>query len=425
MGNRPVPKLNEVDTEGKPKVQHEDNFEQKWGHTIERPNQIGGPHGWDNPWPELPIPDSPKHDIDISSIRLSEDIPPCSGGYLGYYMPWHMIAVSYRNENGWNPEPTENQLLNYNNQLPEGNRYGIHVCCNELDSYIKKFDVSNIDAALRSDYLEYCKYLTLIWVVAHEWGHYRSEVLSFQLTNVLTAITGATNSSYHPSFISYWRNKKRFPDQNFEEVFAEWASLKMGIFNYHMPDLPLTSIPSGQDEAKAVLREQLAVRMISNRRPLPYRQIGDWVRMSQLTNANYLSRVVNKDKSMNRAVNDNTCILDDRAFRKVRMIDLLMHNQLQFSAGMPYLEIIRSQDSRFTRRRLAGIYRHIGDDECFSMKKVNGYSENFLSINLLKSSGGSCCVDTLTPFLFSGTHGNFPIPIFPEILDIDPLYFHF
>jgi hypothetical protein len=424
VGNRPVPNLDEVDIEDKHHVQQESDTRLDIGFPWERPENGEWPRGWDNPWPDLPSPDSPRHHIDISKIRLSVDEPPCTGGYLGYYMPWHVIAISYRNERGWNPIPTESQIRDYNNQLPIGNRFGIHICCNELNSYIERFRTDNIDPALRTDYLNYCKHLALIWVVAHEWGHYRSEVLSFQLTNILTSVTGADNSIYHPSFISYWRNKKRYPDENFEEVFAEWASLKMGIFNYHMPDLALNAVATGQDQAKTVLREQMAIAMISRNRPLPYRQIGSWVNMNRLTNDAYLSRVVTKSKSMNRSVNDNTRILDDSAFKNVRMIDLLMHNQIQFSSGIPSFEIIRSQDSRIARRRLAGIYRHIGDDECLVSKGVSSISKNFLGIDLSQSTGGRCCADALKPFLIDGDRGNFPIPIFPDILDIDPVYFH-
>jgi hypothetical protein len=339
-------------------------------------------------------------------------------------MPWHVIAISYRNERGWSPAPSEWDLRDYNDQLPIGNRFGIHICCNELDSYIERFRTDNIDPSLLSDYLNYCRHLALIWVVAHEWGHYRAEVLGFQLTNILSAITGVDNSNYHPSFISYWRNKKRYPSENFEEVFAEWCSLKMGIFNYHMPDISLTSIPAGQDKAKSVLREQLAIAMVSPRRPLPYRQIGNWVNMSRLTNDAHLSRVVTKSKSMNRSVNDTTRINDVPAFKNVRMIDLLTHNQIQFSAGIPTLEIIRSQDSRLTRRRLAGLYRHIGEDECMFSKGVKSPSEKFLKIDLTKNIKGLCCRDSLAPFLLDGQQGNFPIPVFPEILEIDPVYFH-
>jgi hypothetical protein len=424
MGNRPVPNLEEVNIEEKHKHHYDDVFHREIDYPWERPNIGDVPTGWDNPWPDLPNPDSPLHDIDTSKILLSVEKPRCRGGYLGYYLPWHIIAISYRNERGGGPPPTERELREYNNQLPIGNRFGIHICCNELTSYIERFRTDNIDPNLRNDYLNYCKYLTLVWVVAHEWGHYRAEVLGFQLTNILSAITGVDNSIYHPSFISYWRNKKRYPQENFEEVFAEWCSLKMGIFNYHMPDISLTSILAGQDKAKTVLREQLAIAMVSPNRPFPYRQIGNWVNMSRLTNDAHLSRVVTKAKSMNRSVNDNTRINDLPAFKNVRMVDLLMHNQIQFSAGIPSFEIIRSQDSRLTRQRLAGFYRHIGDDECMFSKGVNSLSKNFLEINLSNNSNGFCCQDSLEPFLIDAERGNFPIPTFPDILEIDPVYFH-
>jgi hypothetical protein len=197
----------------------------------------------------------------------------------------------------------------------------------------------------------------------------------------------------------------------------------MGIFNFFMPDTPLTSFQSGQEAAKAVLRQQLSIAMTSPNRSSPYRQIGDWVNMIRLSNDIILSKVVDRSTSPNRSVNDHTRIAYRGSLKKIRMIDLITHNQLQFSVGMPVYDIIQSDDVYYMPQNFSGIHQHIGDDECLISKKVNSPSNYFLQFNI-DTSKGCCCQRTLEPFLLTENQGNFPIPTFPKILHIDPIYFH-
>lgn len=430
MFNYPIPNLDVVEVfpeqnhKGKNWIgRHRPDYPFEWPNNIERPG------GWGNKWPELPGFDRPDIEVDINQIRLSNPTSKvCEGSYLGYYMPWHVIAMSYRNERGW-PPPSEQALREYNDGLPDGNQHGIHICCRKIDQYIQSFDVSGFQSKEEaSDYLNYCKFLTLNLVIAHEWGHYRAEVLSFQAERVLTSLLDGPNTSFHPSFISYWINKKVNPTENFEEVFAEWSALKMGIFNYQMPEPVFVTNPANQDLVKAFVRYELTVAMVSAFRPRPYRDIQYWIDMDRLSGNQYLQRIVDKSKATNRSVNDCTLINSDPSFKRVRMIDLLLHNQMQFTNSNTSFGLVASGDNLYPANPKS-LYYHIGDDECEEMREAPGYSQRYLRIHSdnfsISEMKNSLCINGLKPFLEANQNKcNLPIPVFPDYLPLDPIYFH-
>lgn len=431
MGNYPIPNLTEVE-----EFKHNNHSSGEWtgsnqpDYPFDRPINIDRPGGWGNEWPELPAFDRPDiEQIDISQIRLSETSGKvCEGTYIGYYMPWHVIAISYRNERGW-PPPNEYELREYNNSLPQANRHGIHICCKKIDAYINSFNNSGFQTEEEfNDYKNYCKFLTLNLIIAHEWGHYRAEVLSFQIERVLTSLLDQPITNFHPSFISYWKNKKNYPSENFEEIFAEWCSLKMGIFNYQMPDPVFVSTPANVELAKAFVRYELTVAMRSPSRPRPYRDIKYWIDLDRLAGNQYLQRIVDKSKATNRSVNDCTEILSDPSFKRVRMIDLLLHNQMQFTNSRSSFRLVISNVNLYPREPKS-LYYHIGDDECEEMRKAPSYSERYLRIHsdnfLVKPMKNSLCINGIRAHLvYNQSNCNLPIPVFPEYLPLDPIYFH-
>ena len=97
---------------------------------VKRPPQGTGrkdsPNGWNNPWPTLPNPDISRKGITRDDFKLDDYPCTCNDrGVLGYYMPWHIVALSFRNARGRLAE-SASELFNYNLSIPDCNRYGIH-----------------------------------------------------------------------------------------------------------------------------------------------------------------------------------------------------------------------------------------------------------------------------------------------------------
>ena len=63
------------------------------------PEDYDFPRGWGNPWPDMPSPDEEMLGVDFSNIKLSVPRNRCaSNSLLGYYIGWHILGVSFRNE---------------------------------------------------------------------------------------------------------------------------------------------------------------------------------------------------------------------------------------------------------------------------------------------------------------------------------------
>lgn len=388
------------------------------------------PEGWSNPWPDLP-----GVDIDLgkgtglSGIRLSELHGPCGGsGVLGYYISYHILAVSFENEMG-RPAYDGIELKNYNDSLPEQSRYGIHICIESIENYIRSFNTRGLHPVQVPHYLEYCTFLTLVYVIAHEWGHYRAEVLSFQLEKVVRSITGDPYNGFSPSYLSYFTHKKRFPDTNFEEVFAEWAALKVGIFNFNLSERKPHFARSIHNwpQIEATVKFMLTKKISDPYRIRPYGDIRRWVDFKKLTEDHVLKRFSANSRSMNRSVNDNVRIRL-KSFKKGKIIDLLVHNQLQFSARHRFNGIVRSRPLSYPRHPDALFY-HIGDDECVGGTRASVSSKRVLRLSnpafTSEAQKRSSFVDkVLTDMKQGDRFAVLPIKIFPEILPLNPVYFH-
>mgnify|MGYP003349506167 CR=1 FL=1 len=283
------------------------------------------PAGWCNPWPDLPNPDEEHSEFKLDEIDLSIPRNRCKKlTTLGYYISWHIVGVSFKNQNG-RPPIDGAELKRYNDRLPEENRFGIHICCKSIDEYINKFSTENLDPNQVPSYLEYCTFLTLVYIIAHEWGHYRSEVLSFQIGKLIRSVTGEDNNSLSPSFLSYFVHKKQYPSTNFEEVFAEYASLKLGVFNFHMKKPAFADSIPNWPQIELTVRFMLSEAIGRPNRIRPYSDIRFWVDFESLTRPEVMRRVSENKSSMNRSVNDNVNIEEIKSFKKGKLIDLLMH----------------------------------------------------------------------------------------------------
>jgi hypothetical protein len=297
---------------------------------IKNPIHLDLPKGWSNPWPDLPNPDDIHGEFKLENIKLSIPSNPCAkDSLLGYYIGWHIIGVSFENEKGYPPRDG-NELKRYNENLPIENRYGIHICCKTIEDYINKFSTDGLDPVQVPLYLEYCTFLTMIYVIAHEWGHYRSEVLSFQLGNLVTSVSGENNNGLSPSYLSYFVFIKQFPKTNFEEVFAEWASLKLGIFNYYMKPPAFAKAINNWPQVETTIKYMLTQAISRPSRIRPYSDIRHWIDFDSISQSEIMNRISGNKRSVNRSVNDNVRIGNVKSLKKGKIIDMLMHNQIQF-----------------------------------------------------------------------------------------------
>lgn len=382
--------------------------------------------GWGNPSPDLPNPDEDHSEFFLNNIKLSNPRNRCEEPtLLGYYLSWHIIGVSFQNENGRSPRDGD-ELKWYNDGLPEENRFGIHICCKTIEDYINRFSTDGIDPAEIPLYKEYCTFLTLVYVIAHEWGHYRSEVLSFQITNFVKSVAGSSDSNLSPSYLSYFVNKKRFPQENFEEVFAEWASLKVGIFNYHMKKPTFANSIPNWAQVESTVKYMLTRAISRPSRIRPYSDIRHWLDFGNLTNSSILAWLSQNSTSLNRSVNDNTNLDRIKSFKRGKIVDLLMHNQMQFSAGHNFNGIVESAPLAFPYNP-DSIFYDFGDDECMETHKSALNSDKYLRIENLRFSAIS------SPNVHRAIQGLkepgkvdavLPIKVFSQILPLDPIYFH-
>ncbi len=385
--------------------------------------------GWGNPWPDLPDPDVNNDDFSINTINLRKRSNPCGrGGVLGYYMSWHIVGVSFRNEHG--REPYDGiELKRYNDELPEENRHGIHLCCNTIESYVDCLNTHGIDQREINAYKEYCTYLMMIYVIAHEWGHYRSEVLSFQIGNVCKSVIGDKNSPIAPSYLTYFMFKKLYPQTNFEEVFAEWAALKVGVFNYQMKRPGFTIPVANWPIVEAIVKQMLSDAIHRSTRPRPYRDIGRWVDFEKLTGDEVLSRISTGRKSLNQSVDSASKIKDVKSFKKGKMIDLLMHNQLQFNTRRSYNGVVKSAPGRYPIEP-DSVFYHIGYDECSATPPITEGSKYQVRIgepvfNSIYQQNASRILKVLSDLRVSNRKPvTLPMSVMHYILPLDPVYMH-
>ena len=392
------------------------------------PPEIDFPGGWSNPWPDLPNPDEESTGIDFNNIRLSEPRNRCqSQSLLGYYLSWHIVGVSFENERGRRPYDGD-ELKYYNDTLPEENRFGIHICCNSIEEYIKRFSTDGLDPKEVPSYLEYCTYLTLIYVIAHEWGHYRSEVLSFQISKLVRSVTGQSNTPLSPSYLSYFKFKKQYPLSNFEEVFCEYAALKLGIFNYYMKKPAFANSIPNLPVVEATLKFMLSDAISRPNRISPYSDVRFWIDFWRLGRDMYIKRVSENKRSTNRSVNDNVLINNVKSLKKGKMIDLLMHNQMQFARDHRFNGIVRSAPLSYPYMPDSSFF-HFADDECMDADKA-ACTDNFLKLSYPIFSAPAQMANSRILKVLNGIKDNddpclcLPIKVFPEILPLEPVYFH-
>ena len=74
----------------------------------------------------------------------------------------------------------------------------------------------------------------------------------------------------------------------------------------------------------------------------PYSDIRFWIDFDRITKDVVMKRILENKSSINRSINDNVKIDNIKSFKKGKMIDLLMHNQMQFSRSHLFNRIIKN-----------------------------------------------------------------------------------
>ena len=285
--------------------------------------------GWGFPWPSIENGGRPhKH-------RWWDDLNgdcPCSDkNVMGYYLPWHyLMKETFMKGENYNDMHV---IDNNNHKRNHSWRWGIHLCIGNIINYVDNRLMPQVGPYLsdfnqKAYFRDYAIYLKVISVVAHEWGHYRTEVLSLENKEALSNVMDDKQQlgRFAGNYLWYF-DLNANTRGNFEEVFAEWCSLRYGVFNSkivrpdNLPNIPMS-------ESEKIKRDFLIryglLQAKRNNKP-PYGDIERWIDFHELEKDKTIDSFVNKELKMSRVVGKLTF------YKKRKMIDLMMHNINAFS----------------------------------------------------------------------------------------------
>ena len=102
---------------------------------------------------------------------------------MGYYIPWHII-LNETKKSGRNPNNPDH-IKFFNDQRDDCRKWGIHICMKNIKAYVDYQLMPVVEGKLKNHneiefYRDYATYLQIMSTLAHEWGHYRTEILALQ-----------------------------------------------------------------------------------------------------------------------------------------------------------------------------------------------------------------------------------------------------
>ncbi len=276
-------------------------------------------------WPSIPNAGEPRGVV-------SGYEPDCScendTNIMGYYIPWHFTMERVFKRTGVvNPE-----LIREEDSIrKECKRWGIHLCLANIQRWIDHNLMPLVSNSLSADeqvyYRDYAEYLMVMKVIAHEWGHYQTEVLEIQQINSLSQIMEPSEVHYFSgNYLKHFISTAGRRD-DFEEVFAEWCALRFGVFNANLirPD-NLPNLPQPQEvklKRDWLIRKGLLGSMQFTN--APYGHITDWVDFNELASIERVNQYINGENTMSYAVGQATKRSSKR-IGNLKMIDIVMHN---------------------------------------------------------------------------------------------------
>lgn len=361
---------------------------------------------WLNPWPTLPsmditFPWSTCDEIDV--IRLQ---PPCEDlNVLGYYIPYHALLKTFFRHKG---QPLNHiEVLRFNRDLPEHSRYGIHICEDAITNYV--------DETLRAKnigihYRELALALLIQAVIGHEWGHYRAEVNSLQINRFLKS-TGSRESCNYNAYQIYMRRIKK---DNFEEVFADYCSLKMGVFN---PKFELDNLYGSSNVHKEMVKLRIAQCIFENDNS-PYGDLKYWMK-NQSEFDSIIETLINNPSQVRRRVAFALKLNKAKSPFQSDLIDVLTHNQMQFITKRDKSILIRSRESRVDFDEVDTFWQFISRDPLVS----NRTSKNNLRIPL-RAHSLSSTLSKILPTDFKNDSWRVPLITIPDLLPLNEILIH-
>ena len=307
--------------DGKKGNPFEQDKEREYTRNRDTPTLIQDP--WGIPWPTIPGGGEP------DQVPLPDDGSsgcPCdrSKNVMGYYVPWHFMLEKHHHHKHKGRHVT---IEHIDQSYDECRRWGIHLCMDNIINYIDNRLMPLVTPHLSGPrevryYRDYAVYLQVMKTLAHEWGHYRAEILALEQMEGLSSIMQPNEvEHFSGNYLRYFRNTARWSD-DFEEVFAEWCALRLGVYNTKMirpDDLP-SIFPVRKDQITKdwLIRKGLLGSMKRNMRP--YGDIANWVNFDELESSQLLDDYVAGKTSLSRAIGKYTFKGD------FKMIDLAMHN---------------------------------------------------------------------------------------------------
>lgn len=363
-------------------------------------------HEYDKPWQNFPDMDIQFPWRSCRDVALESFNPPCGlGNVLGYYIPYHFVMVSYRNKYG--VPKNHQEVLMYNEKLPRNSRFGIHLCEETIIKYIESRAESKM-------YFELSLALLVQNVIAHEWGHYRAELNAIQQMIHLQSVSSDQRMSY-VNYILMMNGRHN----NFEEVFADYCGLKLGIFNpkYKNPDPLIT-----KTEQLRMTQYQLSIGLFKNRNS-PYGDLKFWMKNPyQMDNA--VVSLVNNPQYANRMVKLSLNLNSAHSPYSSELIDVLTHNQAQFIKNRNMVNrIISSRGPYIDFNELDSFWQYTAKDDFMNIPRVS--KKTSLNIDLFGTHLEAVLEKILSP-ASRRRHGLYKLPLdtFPELLPLSPVMVH-
>lgn len=358
---------------------------------------------WTRNWAPLPDMDADiswNPDFDLQTWR------PKSQRLLGYYIPYFILLQDYTKKFGL---PKEHQhVLNYNDTLPKHAQFGIHLCQDNIINYIKRLNSSSIS---NKDYEKTALALLVQHVIGHEWGHYRAEVNVIQANIIFESLTG-----YKVDIRAYKQFKLKNKTTNFEEVFADYCGVKMGVFNTRYKS-PITNSKYAEYKVTSLILS----KTIFNNKNSPYGHLRYWMKDSKQMSNEVISLIKNPSHA-NRRVKVALNLSKADSPISSSLLDVLTHNQLQFLDSPKPGYIYSSVNSNLDFNQLESYWQFMAKDEFMQIPQKP--QKNSLTIE----QHGHDLVDILDKILEETykTHASWKLPLktFPDLLKIGPVLVH-
>lgn len=361
---------------------------------------------YDRSWKEIPNMDVRFPWTSCKEVVLEAFNPPCiSDNVLGYYIPYHFVMVSYKNKYGV-PRNHE-EVLKYNDNLPRHSRFGIHLCEKTIINYIEQRSNSG-------NYFEVSLALLVQNIIGHEWGHYRAELNAIQQMIHLQRVSSNQSLSY----VNYILRANK-THNNFEEVFADYCGLKLGIFNvkFKNPNPRITRAEQFQ-----MTKLQLSLGLFNNNKS-PYGDLKYWMKNSREMN-DAIESLVWKPNYANKRVKLSLNLNSADSPIKSDLIDVLTNNQAQFIKNRQTRNFIVSSRGPYVDcNKLDSHWQYTSKDEF--MKIPPASNKTSLTIEISGSRLDDVLEKILNPVSAKGKRVfKLPLDTFPELLRIGPVLVH-